>query len=225
MQDYHVINSHTVKNNTPIPNIKDSISALAGSFIFSTFDIWWGYNNICIRDGDQWKAAFKTCFGIWEPMVMYFGLTNSPATFQTMMDHIFCPLIDWHALQGTIICVYMDDIIIGTSSTIEDHVAVVHDTLNLLVEHDLFVKLSKCCFHVSHVNYLEVILEKGVTCMDPVKISGIKDWPMPTKVKDVCSFLGFCNFYHQFIHSFTHLACPLNLLMHKNATWQWGPQE
>ena len=94
MQDYRVINSYTVKNNTPIPNIEESILALANSFIFSTFNIQWGYNNICIHDGDQWKAAFKTCFGIWEPMVMYFGLTNSPVTFQTMMDHIFHPLIN-----------------------------------------------------------------------------------------------------------------------------------
>ena len=94
IQDYHVINNYTVKNNAPIPNIKESISLLANSFIFSTFDIQWGYNNIHIRDGDQWKATFKTSFGVWEPMVMYFGLTNSPATFQMMMDHIFRPLID-----------------------------------------------------------------------------------------------------------------------------------
>ena len=118
-------------------------------------------------------------------MVMYFGLTNSPATFQTMMDHIFRPLIDHHALRGTVIHVYMDDIIIGTSSTLADHIAAVHDTLDLLATHDLFVKLSKCHFHIPSVNYLGVILEKGVTCMDPVKISGIKDWPTPTKVKDV----------------------------------------
>ena len=101
-------------------------------------------------------------------MVMYFGLTNSPATFQMMMDHIFHPLIDRHALQGTVIRVYMDDIIIGTKSTVADHIATVHNTLDLLTTHDLFIKLSKCHFHVPHVNYLGVILEKGVTRMDPV---------------------------------------------------------
>ena len=79
----------------------------------------------------------------------------------------------------------MDDIIIGTSSTVADHIATVHDTLDLLATHDLFVKLSKCHFHVPSINYLGVILEKGVTRMDLVKISGIKDWPTPTKVKDV----------------------------------------
>jgi hypothetical protein len=212
VQDYRIVNKHTIKDNAPLPNMKEDIAALAYTFIFMTFNIRWGYNNVRIKDGDQWKVAFKTCFGVYEPMVMYFGLTNSPAMFQTMMNHIFCPLIDHHALLGTVICVYMDDIIIGTSSSIAHHTAAGHDVLDLLKEHDLFVKLSKCCFHVDRINYLGVILEKGVTRMDPVKIAGIKDWPTPKRVKDVRSFLGFCNFYHSFIHDFTHLAHPLNLL-------------
>jgi hypothetical protein len=207
-----IINKHTIKDNAPLPNMKEHIAALANAFIFTTFDIRWGYNNVRIKDGDQWKAAFKTCFGVYEPMVMYFGLTNSPATFQTMMNHIFRPLIDRHALLGTTIRVYMDDIIVGTSSSVANHTAAVHDVLDLLAEHDLFVKLSKCRFHVASVNYLGVILEEGVTRMDPIKIAGIKDWPIPKKVKDVRSFLGFCNFYRSFIRGFAHLARPLNLL-------------
>jgi hypothetical protein len=225
VQDYRIINKHTIKDNAPLPNMKEDIAALANAFIFTTFDIRWGYNNVRIKDGDQWKAAFKTCFGVYEPMVMYFGLTNSPATFQTMMNHIFRPLIDRHALLGTTIRVYMDDIIVGTSSSIANHTAAVHDVLDLLAEHDLFVKLSKCRFHVASVNYLGVILEEGVTRMDPIKIAGIKDWPIPKKVKDVRSFLGFCNFYRSFIRGFAHLARPLNLLTRKDAIWQWGDKE
>src|SRR5260370_13035868 len=72
------------------------------------------------------------------------------------------------------------------------------------------------------MDYLGVILGRGVTCMDPVKISGIKDWPTPTKVRDVCSFLGFCNFYRAFIRGFAHLARPLNKLTRKDTEWQWG---
>jgi hypothetical protein len=225
VQDYRIINKYTVKDNAPLPNMKEDIAALATAFIFTTFDIRWGYNNVRIKDGDQWKAAFKTCFGVYEPMVMYFGLTNSPATFQTMMNHIFRPLIDRHALLGTTIRVYMDDIIIGTSSSVANHTTAVHDILDLLAEHDLFVKLSKCRFHVASVNYLGVILEEGVTRMDPIKIAGIKDWPIPKKVKDVRSFLGFCNFYRSFIRGFAHLARPLNLLTRKDAIWQWGDKE
>jgi hypothetical protein len=118
VQDYCIVNKHTIKDNTPLPNMKEDISALSDAFIFTTFDICWGYNNVRIKDGDQWKAAFKTCFGVYEPMVMYFGLTNSPATFQTMMNYIFRPIIDRHALLGTVIHVYMDNIIIGTSSLV-----------------------------------------------------------------------------------------------------------
>jgi hypothetical protein len=183
---------------------------LADSFIFTTFDVRWGYNNIRIKNGDQYKAAFKTCFGVFEPNIMFFGLTNSPTMFQTMMDQIFRPVIDKHALLGNIIRVYMDDIIIGTSSSVAAHTKAVHDVLDLLATHDLYLKISKCIFHMSRVPYLGVILEKGMTCMDPVKLSGIKDWP--TKVKDVRSFLGFCNFYRAFIRGFAHLARPLNLL-------------
>ena len=121
---------------------------------------------------------------------MFFGLTNSPATFQTMMNHIFQPLIDKHAPLGTTIHVYMDDIIIGTSSTMVAHTSAVHNVLNLLAEHDLYLKPAKCKFHADSIDYLGVILERGVIHMDPIKISGIKEWPMPTKVKDVQSFLG-----------------------------------
>src|SRR5258708_20628879 len=119
----------------------------------------------------------------------------------------------------------MDDIIIGMGSTMEDHKAVVHDVLALLEEHGLYLKPEKCIFPSSSVNYLGVILEKGVTRMDPVKISGIKDWPTPTKVRDVRSFLGFCNFYHAFIRGFTHLARPLNKLTRKDTEWQCGDEE
>ena len=116
---------------------------------------------------------------------MFFRLTNSPATFQTMMNHIFRPLIDKHAPLGTTIRVYMDDIIIGTSSTMAAHISAVHNVLNLLEEHNLYLKPTKCKFHTDSIDYLGVILENGVTCMDPIKISGIKEWPTPTKVKDV----------------------------------------
>ena len=115
----------------------------------------------------------------------------------------------------------MDDIIIGTSSTMKAHISAVHDVLDLLEEHDLYLKPAKCKFHTNSIDYLGVILEKGVTHMDPIKISSIKEWPTPTKVKDVRSFLGFCNFYHTFIRGFAHVAQPLTKLTQKDATWQW----
>ena len=171
--------------------------------------------------GDEHKAAFKTRYGLYEPLVMFFGLTNSPATFQTMMNHIFAPVIAKHKLLSTMIHVYMDDIAIATRTTVHGHTVAVSDVLQLAADHDLYFKPEKCIFHAPCIDYLGVILEKGVTCMDPIKITGIKDWPTPVKVKDVRSFLGFCNFYRAFIRGFTNVAKPLNTLMKRDQEWHW----
>jgi hypothetical protein len=221
VQDYRRLNSHTVRNQYPLPLIAQLISDLSGAWIFSKVDVRQGYNNVRIKKGDEWKAAFKTKFGHWEPLVMFFGLTNSPSTFQEMMNVIYKEVIEKHAARGTIIRIYMDDIAIATTGTMQDHIDAVRDVLRVAEQHDLYFKLSKCTFHASSIDYLGVIIEKGMTRMDPVKIMGIKNWPIPTKVKDVCSFLGFCNFYRPFIRGFAHLARPLNELTRKDAEWSW----
>jgi hypothetical protein len=225
VQDYRRLNSHTVRNQYPLPLIAQLISDLSGAWIFSKVDVRQGYNNVRIKKGDEWKAAFKTKFGHWEPLVMFFGLTNSPSTFQEMMNVIYKEVIEKHAARGTIIRIYMDDIAIATSGTRQDHIDAVHDVLRVAEQHDLYFKLSKCTFHASSIDYLGVIIEKGMTRMDPVKIAGIKNWPTPTKVKDVRSFLGFCNFYRPFIQGFAHLARPLNELTRKDAEWSWEDRQ
>jgi hypothetical protein len=221
VQDYRRLNSHMVRNQYPLPLIAQLITDLSGTYIFSKFDVRQGYNNVRIKKGDEWKAAFKTKFGHWEPLVMFFGLTNSPSTFQEMMNIIYKEVIERHAARGTIIRIYMDDIAIATIGTLQDHIDAVRDVLQVAEKHNLYFKPSKCTFHASSIDYLGVIFEKGMTRMDPVKIAGIKDWPTPNKVKDVCSFLGFCNFYRPFIRGFAHLARPLNELMRKDAEWTW----
>src|SRR5258708_32742408 len=115
---------------------------------------------------------------------MFFGLTNSLATFQTMMDCIFRDTVLKHEPLGTTIWVYIDDIGITTYTSLQDHIVAVRDVLMVSKAHNLF-SLEKCRFHALDMDHLGVILERGVTCMDPIKISGIKDWPTPTKVKDV----------------------------------------
>jgi hypothetical protein len=225
VQDYRRLNSHTVRNQYPLPLIAQLISDLSGAHIFLKVDIRQGYNNIWIKKGDKWKAAFKTKFGHWEPLVMFFGLTNSPSTFQEMMNIIYKEVIEKHKRRGTIIRIYMDDIAIATTGTLQDHIDTVRNILRVAEQNDLYFKLSKCTFHASSIDYLGVIIEKGMTCMDPIKIAGIKNWPIPTKVKDVRSFLGFCNFYRPFIQGFAHLAQPLNELTRKDAEWSWGDQQ
>ena len=126
---------------------------------------------------------------------MFFGLTNSPMTVQAMMNHIYRNTIIKHEALGTTICVYMDDIAMATKTlSLNAHANAVHDVLQVAKEQSLYFKLSKCTFHTTSIDYLGVILEKGVTRMDAVKVAGIQDWPTPKSVRDICSFHGFCNF-------------------------------
>ena len=221
MQDYRGVNKWTVRNRYLLPLIPELIAEVQDTFIFTQFDVEGGFNKVCIKDGEQHQAAFKTKYGLYEPMVMYFGLCNSPATFQNMMSHIFRPLKDKWAKRGVKIIVYMDDILIATSTSLQDHRDVTHDVLDLLQEHNLFVKKKKCRWEVDSINYLGLIFEKGVTRMDPTKVEGIKNWPRPMKVKDVHSFLGICNFYCPFIPSFSKIAKPLNELTCKDISFIW----
>jgi len=216
VQDYRNLNKWTIPNKYPLPLILELIYDLAEKQLFSKFDIRWGYNNIRIKEGDEYKAAFKTSEGLFKPTVMFFGLTNSPATFQTMMDDIFQDEI----AQGWL-CIYMDNMIITTEDDEVLHELCVNHILDKLEKFDLFLKPEKCKFHQREVEYLGVLIRNGTVKMDPVKVQGIADWPTPLTVKDVQSFLGFCNFYRAFIKNFSDIACPLNDLTCKNKQFIW----
>ena len=185
VQDYRKINTITMCNQYPLPLITDLICDLSNTHIYTKLDIRWGYNNVCIREGDKLKAAFKTRYGLFEPMVMYFGLTNSLATFQTMMNYIYRDVILKHEPQGTTIQVYMDDIGIATQTNLEDHKLAIYDILKVAQLHDLYFKPKKCLFHAPSMDYLGVILEKGVMQMDPAKIAGVDAWPTSQNVTEV----------------------------------------
>jgi hypothetical protein len=225
VQDYRKANALTQRDFYPVPLIPPTIARVRDASIFTKFNVCQGYNNIRIRREDCHKVAFKTEFGIFVPNVMFFGLTNSPATFQHMMDSIFQRIIDKHHLLGTEILVYMDDILIASSSGIDGHRAAVHDVLAILEEHDLYLKPEKCVWEADSIDYLGLILEKGVTRMDPTKVEGVRNWATPSTKKHVRSFLGFCNFYRAFIRGFAKLAKPLNNLTKKDAPWIWGNDE
>ena len=119
----------------------------------------------------------------------------------------------------------MDDIAITSKTGLEGHIVVVTDVLQVANEHNLYFKLEKCVFHTSSIDYLGVILEEGVTQMDPVKVNRVQQWPMPQNVANVCSFLGFCNFYQMFILELATHTKPLTMLMKKTAEWQWNKEE
>ena len=225
VQDYRKINAVTICNQYPLPLISDLIRDLSNAHIYTKLDVRWGYNNVRICKGDEKKAAFKTRYGLFEPTVMYFGLTNSPATFQTMMNFIYRDTILKHEPLGTTIRVYMDDIGIATRTNLDDHHCAVYDVLRVAQLHDLYFKPEKCLFDAPSMDYLGVILEKGVTRMDPAKITGADMWPTLTTPTEVRKVLGFFNFYRPFIKDFASIARPLHKLTRKDQEWQWGDQE
>jgi len=150
---------------------------------------------------------------------MYFGLTNSPAMFQMMMDDIFEELIS----EGNVV-VYLDDILIFTDD-LEQHRALKRRVLELMRKHKLYLKPEKCEFQKTTIEYLSVIISHNRVSMDPVKIAGVQEWPAPTNKKEVQSFLGFTNFYRRFIKGFSEHARPLFDLTRNDIKWNWGPAE
>ena len=110
VQDYRRLNAATVKDTYPLPLIQDILNKVKNAKYFSKFDVRWGFNNVCIKEGDYWKAAFITSMGLFEPLVIFFGLTNSPSTFQHIMDDIFIKQV-----QDLTITVYMDEILVSPS--------------------------------------------------------------------------------------------------------------
>ena len=173
-----------------------------------------GIYNICIKEGDKHKAVFITNQGLFEPTVMFFRLTNSPATFQTMMNVIFAKEI----AKGWLI-VYMDDILITTKDNLHFHKKCVHWMLEKLKRHDLYLKPEKCTFEQWRIEFLGVILKDGTVQMDTAKVKGIADWSPPQNVMDVHSFLGFTGFYCYFIPNYSLIAQPLIQLTWKNVSF------
>lgn len=217
IQDYRKLNEMTIKNRYPLPLISEIMDKLSGAKYFTKFDIRWGYNNVRIKDDDVWKAAFKTKYGLFEPLVMFFGLCNAPATFQSMMNGYFRDMI----ASGEVL-VYIDDIIV-LGKTLEDNRRITRKVLERLREHNLFVKPEKCEFETQKTEYLGLIISEGRLEMDPVKISGVRDWPIPACKKEVQAFLGFCNFYRRFVKGYSKVARPLNDLT-GNVPWKWTPE-
>jgi len=219
VQDYRALNAVTVKNRYPLPLISELVSQLRGAKYFTKLDVQWGFNNVHIKPRDEWKAAFRTNRGLFEPLVMFFGMTNSPATFQTMMNDIFRTLI----AKG-IVVVYLDDILIFTRIE-EEHERAVQRVLEVLAEHKLFLRPEKCEFHRKEIEYLGLVISENKVAMDPVKVAGVCDWPTPENRTDVQAFIGFVNFYRRFIRDFSTIARPLFDLTRSNQAWNWDAKE
>ncbi|KAJ1584337.1 hypothetical protein NDA12_003371 [Ustilago hordei] len=204
--DYRGLNEITVKNRAPLPLIEEQLFLLRKARIYTKLDLRAAYNLIRIAKGDEWKTAFGTQLGLYEYLVMPFGLANAPAHFQSFINDIFRDII------GIYVVVYLDDFLIF-SDTEEAHVKHVTEVLTRLRSNRLFAKLSKCEFHTKTVEFLGYIIKPTGIEMDPEKVRTVKEWPMPESIHDIQRFLGFANFYQRFIAHFAHIAKPLTALV------------
>ena len=204
--DYRALNRLTVKNRYPLPLISEALDRLVGAKIYTKLDIRSAYNLIRIREGDEWKTAFRTRYGHFEYRVMPFGLANAPATFQGYINHVLCDFLDVFCI------VYLDDILVYSNNE-EEHTIHVRKVLERLLKHGLFGKLEKCVFHVNEVGFVGFVVTPQGTKMEHERVISVKDWPVPRSHREVQVFLGFANFYRRFIHRFSSYARPLTDLL------------
>ena len=215
--DFRGLNKITKKDRYPLPLISNLLDSPSRAKIYSKIDLRHVYHLVQIALGDEWKTTFCMRYGSYKWLVMPFGLTNPPATFQHFVNTIFADMLD------VCIMVYLDDILIY-SEDMESHQQHVREVLHCLQLHCLFAKPEKCKFHSDSVEYLGYHLSPEGLMMSPDKIQTISDWPEPRKVKDIQSFLGFTNFYRQFIFNYSDIVVPLTRLTCKDAPWNFSKE-
>lgn len=214
------LNTQTVKDSYPLPNIQVMFDKIGRSKWFTTMDLLNGFWQVMVKEEHRHKTAFITARGLFEFVVMPFGLCNAPATFQRLMDTVIKP--EYRGFIET----YIDDVMTH-SKTFEQHLVHVETLLQLLHEHKLVVKLTKCKFAQREVKFLGHILSQGKLRPNPESVAAIVKWERPTqgvnKQKALRGFLGMVGWYRKFIPKFAEIARPLFALLMKEAKWEWTP--
>jgi len=210
VMDYRNLNDQMIKNNYPLPLITELINNMGSKKVFMKIDLRWGFNNVRIKEEDEWKGVFTMHIGSFKPTVMFFGMTNSLATFQAMMNEILRDLIN----KGKV-AAFVDDVLVGME---KGHDEIVEEILRL-EENNLYIKLEKCVWKARKIGFLGVVIGPNGIEMEAEKVDGVLSWPQPKNVKDVRKFLGLANYYRRFIKDFTQVARPMNILMQKDEKW------
>ena len=186
------MNKVTTKNKYPLPRIDDLFDQLAGANCFSKIDLRSGYHQLRIREEDVPKTAFRTRYGHYEFLLMPFGLTNAPAAFMDLMNRVFSQYLDHFVI------VFIDDILVYSRNA-EEHAHHLRLVLQTLREHGLYAKFSKCEFWLRSISFLgHVVSENGIE-VDPKKVEAVANWPRPTTVIEIKSFLGLAGYYRRFV--------------------------
>ena len=226
--DLRKLNNRTIKDGYSLPRIDDTLDCLHGAKWFSTLDLKSGYWQVELEEEAKPLTAFTMGpLGFWECERMPFGLTNAPATFQRLMESCLGELnLSW-------CIIYLDDIIVFSQMP-EEHLVRLQAVFDKLKAAGLKLKPSKCELFKKQINYLgHVVGQEGVST-DPDKIKAVTEWPRPTTVTEVRSFLGFVSYYRRFIPNFSKVAKPLNTLLQnlegtsnqkKKFKVNWGPNQ
>lgn len=216
--DFRALNAATVKDAYPLPHVEDNLAQLGGSAWFSTLDLASGYWQVGVKPEDQEKTAFATPFGLFEWLVMPFGLCNGPSTFERLMEYVL------RNERGKGVVLFLDDVI-GHAKTFAEMIALLRIIFGRLREAGLKLKPQKCQLFQRKVEFLgHVVSEKGIET-NPDITQKIRDWPTPTTKRDVRSFTGLTNYYRKFAKQYAEVAAPLNALTSKDCPFRWGEDE
>jgi hypothetical protein len=214
--DCRALNEVTVKNKYPLPRIEDLFDQFRGASVFSKIDLRSGYHQLRIRPVDISKTTFITKYGLYEFMVMSFGLSNAPAYFMYLMNSVFIDYLD------KFVVVFIDDILIYSQNE-QEHEKHLRKVLQRLRHCQLYAKLSKCEFWISEVLFLGHIINRDGLAVDPKKVAAILDWKAPKDVQGIKSFIGMAGYYRRFIEGFSKIAKPMTALLAKKVEFKWTP--
>jgi hypothetical protein len=202
-EDYRNLNNVTIKNKYPLPRIQDLFDQVMGAGVFSKIDLRSGYHQIKIKKEDVPKTAFVSRYRHHEYLVVPFGLTNALAIFMNLMNKIFMPYLD------KFVIVFIDDI----SKDKEEHAKHLRIALQILWEHQLYAKFSKCEFWLDQVEFLGHVISKEGIAVNPSKVASVLEWEAPKNVKQIRGFLGMAGYYQRFIEGFSKIAGPMTKLL------------
>jgi hypothetical protein len=215
--DYRPLNVVAIKNKYPLPCIDILFDQLASARVFFKVDLHSGYHQIKIHLEDVPKNAFSTSYGLYEYLVMSFGLTNAPTHFMYMMNSVFMSELD------KFIVVFIDNILIYSKSE-EEHAHHLWVILQRLWDHQLYAKFSKCIFWLKEVLFLGHIISAEGIAVDPSKVQEVLDWKSPRSVTQICSFLGLAEYSRWFIPNFSKIDKPMTQLLEKEDKFKWSLQ-
>ena len=212
--DYRQLNRVTIKNRYPLPRIDDLFDQMRGARVYSKIDLRTGYHQLRVRETDIPKTEFRMWYGHFEFIVMPFGLTNALTAFMDLMHRVFQPYWD------QFVVVFVDDILIFSQSEWEheDHLRIV---LQLLRDHQLYAKFSKCEFWLIEMRFLGHVVSASGVSVDLEKVEAVMSWERPKSVFEIRSFLGLAGYYRRFIEDFFRLAAPMTRLTRKEVKFDW----